>query len=199
MELIGSNGNTLSDSFMHYYKNNYKSVRIKAQITQDKKIALYDQDGSMKRMKHLLRENILTLDEYLRHIPSDLNVIIDITRQYGGKQNTLPNDVACRIIMATKKRGKKNVIYASSDRAVATIVLKNRREAWLFIDEENDLTSLEGFPKLCVDKGILHLVALQMDMHLRDKDIYVNNVSDKNELEALCTRYVFIKGGIVDC
>ena len=194
MEIIGQSGNTIFDSYKHYFGDNMCIVRIDAQITQDKKIAIYDQDASMKRMKHLLRENILTLDEYLRHIPQDLTIVIDITRKYGGKQNNLPNDVACRLIMATKKRGKKNVIYASSDKAIATIIIKNRREAMLIVNDESELNNLDIFQKICVDKSLLNHT---LDPYFSSKEIYVKDLENLSELETYKNNFSHIKGGFI--
>ena len=194
MEIIGDSTNTLAKSFMWYYKHNIHTVRLDLQITQDKKIAISNDDCSMKRMKHLLRENTITLDEYLRHIPGDLNIILNMTRKFGGKQNALPNDVVCRIIMATKKRGKKNVIYASSDFEMARIVTKNKRDALFIITEECQLSQIDIFSKICIDPTLLDLVA---SLSLTNKNVYVHNVS-YTHYEELKSRYPFIAGLIVD-
>ena len=187
--LIGLKGNTLNETYEFYYKHNIKVVHLNIQLTQDKKIALYENDASTKRMKHLLRENILTLDEYLRHIPLDLMLILEITRKYGGKQNILPNDVVCKIIMATKKRGKKNIIYASEDKEIIRIIIKNRREGMLIANtNQYEDTNLFNIPKEYLTS---------INQIKSDQQIYIQKISSQEELNEIISKYPFIKGGFL--
>lgn len=192
--IIGAEANTLDSVFRYYYKHDLRMVNITVNLTQDKKIALSAEDESCKRMKHLLRQNILTLDEFLRHIPSDMTVNIDV-RRYGGKQNAIPNTIICRIIMATKKRGKKNVIYSSCDKEIARIALCNRRDAWLTINDENILLSdLSVFSKISVSKDLIPCLLGSYEL-FKDKDVYIHNVSEEDWITLKNDdRLKFVKG-----
>ena len=192
--IIGFNkSNSLAESFMYYYKYDCKSIKIDAQITQDKKIALCNSNAADMRLKHLFREKILTLDEYFKYIPQDMTTIIDMTRQYGGKQNLIANDVVCRMIMAAKRHGKKNIIYISYDRELTRIVIKNRREAWLMIKDESELVDLDIYPTLVIDKDLIETVAILFPM----KTIILNHLKNHEEWLDMKSKYPFIKGGII--
>jgi glycerophosphoryl diester phosphodiesterase len=196
--VIGHRANTLDDIFHYYYKHDLRMVELDAQLTQDKKIAIFHEDVSMKRMKHLIRENIIVLDEVLKNIPSDLTLNIEIKRYESlhAKQNKVPNDIVTRLIMAVKKRGKKNVIYSSFDREIVRIIMKNRRESILLINTEEGLHDLTAYPKISVDKVLLP--KLNVIPNLSEKEVYVYDVQYGEELESLKASYPFVKGWIAD-
>jgi glycerophosphoryl diester phosphodiesterase len=196
--VIGHRANTLDDIFHYYYKHDLRMVELDAQLTQDKKIAIFHEDVSMKRMKHLIRENIIVLDEVLKNIPSDLTLNIEIKRYESlhAKQNKVPNDIVTRLIMAVKKRGKKNVIYSSFDREIVRIIMKNRRESILLINTEEGLDDLTNYPKISVDKVLLP--KLNVIPNLSEKEVYVYDVQYGEELESLKASYPFVKGWIAD-
>lgn len=195
--IIGHRANTLNDAFRYYYKYDLRTVELDIQLTQDKKIAVYHDDVSDKRMKHLLRSNILVLDEYMKNIPQDLTINIEIKRYQHekAKQNKVPNDIACRIIQAVKKRGRKNVIYSSFDREITRIIMKNRRPGMLLIDKVEGLADIGGYPWICIEKGLLETVNM---MAIPETIVYVYNVKYGDELEKLKALYPFVKGFIVD-
>ena len=155
--IIGHRANTLNDIYRYYYKHNLRMVELDVNLTQDKKIAIEHDNVSMKRMKHLIRDNILVLDDVLRNIPNDLTINIEIKRYESiqARQNRLPNDIITKIIMAVKKRGKKNVLYSSFDREIVRITLKNKRDGMLLLKEDSDLENLEGYPHICIEKSLL--------------------------------------------
>lgn len=158
--IIGSKANNLNEIYKHYYKHNLKCVEVNINLTQDKKIAVTQEDVSMKRMKHLLRINTLVLDDVLANIPEDLAINIELIRYESiqAKQNKFPNDIVTKIIMAVKKRGKKNVMYSSYDREMVRIVLSNKREGMLLINSEDNLKALNNidiYPKVCIDKSLI--------------------------------------------
>lgn len=193
--IIGHRANTLDDIFHYYYKHDLRVVNLDVQLTQDKKIAIYNGDVSVKRMKNLMRDNILVLDEVLKNVPDDLTLNIEINRYecQHAKQNLLPNDIVTRIIMAVKKRGKKNVLYSSFDRDIVRILHKNGRDAMLLIKDEKELLELNIFPKICINKSLLPRIN-----EIESKDIYVYDVVYDTELNSLKSLYPFIKGWIVD-
>lgn len=195
--IIGHRANTLNDIYRYYYKHNLRMVELDVNLTQDKKIAIEHDNVSMKRMKHLIRDNILVLDDVLRNIPNDLTINIEIKRYESiqARQNRLPNDIITKIIMAVKKRGKKNVLYSSFDREIVRITLKNKRDGMLLLKEDSDLENLEGYPHICIEKSLLDRLD---SINLYEKKIiYVYDVKS-DELESLKAKYSFIKGWIVD-
>jgi glycerophosphoryl diester phosphodiesterase len=195
--IIGHRANTLNDIYRYYYKHDLRMIELDVNLTQDKKIAVYHDDVSMKRMKHLLRDNILVLDNVLSNIPSDLTINIEIKRYESiqAKQNRLPNDIITKIIMAVKKRNKKNVLYSSFDREIVRITLKNKRDGMLLLKEDSNLEDLEGYPHICIEKSLLdRLNSIKL---YEKKIIYVYDVK-ADELEILKAKYPFIKGWIVD-
>jgi hypothetical protein len=196
--IIGHRANTLDDIFHYYYKHDLRYVEIDAQLTQDKKIAIFHDDVSMKRMKHLIRENIVVLDEVLKNIPSDLTLNIEIKRyeSHHAKQNKIPNDIVTKFIMAVKKRGKKNVIYSSFDKEIVRIVMKNRRDGMLLIKDENVLQDIVGYPKICVDKALLP--KLNTVQNISEKEIFVYDIKAGEELDQYKKTYPFVKGWIID-
>jgi hypothetical protein len=160
--IIGSKANTLNEIYKHYYKHQLKHVEVNINLTQDKKIAVTQEDVSTKRMKHLLRVNTLVLDDVLANIPEDLAINIELIRYESvqAKQNKFPNDIVIKIIMAVKKRAKKNVMYSSYDREIVRIVLSNKREGMLLINTEQDLREikeLDIYPKICIDKSLIEI------------------------------------------
>lgn len=162
--IIGSKANNLNEIYKHYYKHQLKCVEVNINLTQDKKIAVTQEDVSMKRMKHLLRVNTLVLDDVLANIPEDLAINIELIRYESiqAKQNKFPNDIVTKIIMAVKKRGKKNVMYSSYDREMVRIVLSNKREGMLLINTEDNLKALNNidiYPKVCIDKSLIEIYA----------------------------------------
>ena len=104
-----------------------------------------------------------------------------MSREHGGKQNAIANDVVCRIIMAAKRRGKKNVIYASFDRELVRIAIKNRREAWLMLDDDitdtMDPVELDLFPILCIRKDMIDNVLLKWP----NKTVYLYGLNSLQE------------------
>ena len=172
--IIGSKANTLNEIYKHYYKHQLKCVEVNINLTQDKKIAVTQEDVSMKRMKHLLRVNTLVLDDVLANIPEDLAINIELIRYESvqAKQNKFPNDIVIKIIMAVKKRAKKNVMYSSYDREIVRIVLSNKREGMLLINTEQDLREikeLDIYPKICIDKSLIEIYAQN---NLENKYLY---------------------------
>ena len=162
--IIGSKANNLNEIYKHYYKHQLKCVEVNINLTQDKKIAVTQEDVSMKRMKHLLRVNTLVLDDVLANIPEDLAINIELIRYESiqAKQNKFPNDIVTKIIMAVKKRAKKNAMYSSYDREIVRIVLSNKRDGMLLINTEDNLKALNNidiYPKVCIDKSLIEIYA----------------------------------------
>jgi hypothetical protein len=193
--IIGNRANTLDDIFHYYYKHGLKTINISSNLTMDKKLAIFHDDVSELRMKHLIRNNILVLDEVLKNVPEDLTLNIEITRYISqkAKQNKLPNDIVIRYIMAVKKRGKKNMFYSSYDREIVRIIMKNRRESVLLIDKEEDLKDLAIYPKICIHKDLLPKLSQEL---INEKDISVHTVQFGEELETLKLAYPFVKAWV---
>ena len=172
--IIGSKANNLNEIYKHYYKHQLKCVEVNINLTQDKKIAVTQEDVSMKRMKHLLRVNTLVLDDVLANIPEDLAINIELIRYESiqAKQNKFPNDIVTKIIMAVKKRAKKNAMYSSYDREIVRIVLSNKRDGMLLINTEDNLKALNNidiYPKVCIDKSLIEIYAQN---NLENKYLY---------------------------
>lgn len=168
--IVGSKANTLNEIYKHYYKHNLRCVEVNINLTQDKKIAVTQENVSMKRMKHLLRVNTLVLDDILANIPEDLAINIELIRYESiqAKQNKFPNDIVTKIIMAVKKRAKKNAMYSSYDREIVRIVLSNKRDGMLLINTEDNLKALNNidiYPKVCIDKNLI-------DIYLKTNYLY---------------------------
>jgi len=182
--IIGSKANTLNEIYKHYYKHQLKCVEVNINLTQDKKIAVTQEDVSMKRMKHLLRVNTLVLDDVLANIPEDLAINIELIRYESiqAKQNKFPNDIVIKIIMAVKKRAKKNAMYSSYDREIVRIVLSNKRDGMLLINTEDNLKALNNidiYPKVCIDKSLIEIYAQN---NLENKYLYKDlPVQEKKE------------------
>lgn len=198
MELIGHRANSLCELYKYYFKYDMRAVEIDVQLTQDKKIAVLHDCVNDKRMRNLAKLGINTLDEVLKNVPADLVLYIEIKRYTSekAKQNKLPNDIACRIIQAVKKRGKKNVVYSSFDRDIVTIIMKNRRDAMLLLENPEDFQNIASFPWVCLDRNILSVADLCKEC-FEGKKVYAYNVpvSEKNKLEEM---YPFVTGCIVD-
>jgi hypothetical protein len=188
--IIGYNANTFASAFKYYFQHNVKLIHICCQITKDNKIALIENhDISFKRTKHLIRENILTLDVFLRHVPDDLSIVIEL-KLYNN--DIPPNNIVCKFIMATKKRKKTNVVYLSKDKTITTIILKNKRTSWFLVENETDLNDafVLSFPVICVLPHVLsQVISKDIEKYTNKFDIYVYGAKEDHE-------YSFVKGWI---
>lgn len=109
--------NTVNDAYKVYYGNGpSKAIKIEVQITQDNKVVVHLPDVHNRRLKQLrnMDKTLVTLEEFLKHTPEDLQVIIEIKR-FDDK------DFAYRVIHFAEENYSKEVkqtkfIYASTDK-----------------------------------------------------------------------------------
>jgi hypothetical protein len=93
--------------------------------------------------------------------------------------------------MAIKKRNRKNILFSSFDRAIVTIILKNKRDGMLLIKDEAELIDLDFFKKICINQNLLSKV------DFTNKEIYVYDVK-KSDVEQIKQTYPLIKAIITD-
>lgn len=116
--------NTINDAYRQYYQKNIKKVHLEVQITQDNKVVVFQDNVSGKRLKNLknIHKSLVTLEEYLKHTPQDMEYMIDILR-YDDK------DYLYRVVHICEQCKPKNAFtYISYDRKFCKHVMSMRRK-----------------------------------------------------------------------
>lgn len=183
--------NTINDAYRVYYgMDSNKSVKIDVQITQDNKIVVHLDDVHNKRLKHLRKnmKNLVTLEEFLKHTPDDLKVIIEINR-FDDK------DYAYRIVHFAEINYSKEVklnkfIYASTDKKFCKHIQCMRRPVFHVHKNIDTLDPYYNQIGITVEMLKHHPEAFQ-----NYEGVYVINVNE-DDISNMKDEFPWVKGWI---
>ena len=186
--------NTITDAYMNYFQRNIKTVHLEVQITQDNKVVVFHDNVSGKRLKNLknIHKSFVTLEEYLKHTPDDMEYMIDILR-YDDK------DFLYRVVHICEEcKPKKAFVYVSDDKKFCKHVKSMRRRYLYKMYDTSQHDSL--FNNILVHKNIMHDIHPQMlsvDGTPVFESIYVYGICE-DEQKMLSAHCSWVNGWLVD-
>lgn len=188
------NVNTITDAYKNYFQRNTKTLHVEVQITQDNKVVVFHDNVAGKRLKNLrnIHKSLVTLEEYLKHTPDDIDYMIDILR-YDDK------DFLYRVVHICEQcKPKKAFIYVSDDKKFCKHVKSMRRRylyKMYFASQHDSL-----FNSVLVHKDIMndiHPQLLSIDGTPVYDSIFVYGVNE-DEQKMLGSHYPWVHGWLVD-
>ena len=179
--------NTINEVYRNYYERGIKQIEIDVQLTKDNKLVVYHDNVSkqtMKQLRHKVKD-IVTFEEFLRHIPDDIVINVELKR-YDDR------NYVYRVIDQSKKNKGKTYIYSSFDALFVKQIVSMKRIA-LHLHETPE-TFDPKFQSVCVRHDILN-----DDVLAKFEAVYVYaNEMSKEDYEGLMEKYPGVKGWIVD-
>lgn len=188
MALYAHRVNTINGAYRNYYERKVKSLEIDIQITRDNKIIVFHDDVSKCTLKHLRNKykDIVLLEEFLQHTPSDIVLNIELKRYDKNK------DYVNRVIALCRKHKTRQFLYSSFDAQFCKQLAKLRQPV-MHLHHTIDTVSATGVMRICVHKAVLPQLG---DIGVYDS-VFVYDVHI-DDLNSMITTYPNVKGWIVD-
>ena len=195
MKTFAHRANDIQYLYMLYWKHRVRCFEIDVQISKDDVIIVYHDDISDIRhfeVEASIRRNVYTLAEFLRCVPDDITLNVEI-KNYSGSAKA--NEVTKKIVdMCERHKGLKHIVYSSFDIRVVTALAKRGLKHWMLFDKYTKLMKKQ--PHICVDVRILDKVMKQMKNSTK-VSVYGLHIDDKTRYMA-DPRYDFVMNWIVD-
>jgi hypothetical protein len=179
MEIVHRTNN-IDFLYKHYYNYNLRNFEIDIQPYKNLIILHHDEILLNNNI-----DNILTLEEFLKHTPNDITINIEI-KKYKTYKNIIPD-----VKKLMQKYINKKYIISSFDKDICNDFIKIGGYEIIYLIGE-----LENYDKtyknICIHKKFLDI----LNYHNHEK-IYVYGIHN-NEFQIEINRYKFITGWIID-